>query len=389
LKKRYILSLFAAVFTAISFLTIIFIKKSAKRTSISVYNWGEFISTEINGGIDVNLEFLRETGIEVNYSTFQSNEEMYASLVGGGADYDVIVPSDYMIAKMIENDMLAKLDFGNIPNYYFISENQKNLEFDPKNEYSVPYMWGILGIFYNKKYIKNKLSWELFWNLEYKGKILMLDDIHDSFCISFLKSGLFLGSTSESDWKTAAQELKKQKHLIQSYVTADQVFDKLFKEEAYIAPYCCGCIIPNDFFQDNTNITFAVPEGKTIKLIESMCIPKSSNKKSEAEKYINFMCRKEIALANSKSSGYISAQKQAESEILEKLELPGKEDFVKSKVYAWPNKILNLADELWVEIKSEDKNILANEIILAGMFVFFIFIYLWLFIKKFCCKNKK
>ena len=137
------------------FLNIFYFNCMAANNSINVYSWGEFISNGTDGTLNVNSKFTEETGIKVNYKTFQNNEELFAKISGGGADYDVIIPSDYMISRLIEKNMLSKINFENIPNYKFILPQFKNLNFDPKNEYSVPYMWGVIGIFYNKNEVKD------------------------------------------------------------------------------------------------------------------------------------------------------------------------------------------------------------------------------------------
>ena len=147
--------------------------------TINVYNWGEYISDGTDGTIDINAEFTRRTGIQVNYTTYPDNESLYSKLASGGASYDVIIPSDYMISKMIDEGMLEKLDFNNIPNFQYIDEAYRNPLYDPENEYSVPYTWGVVGIFYNKNYVSEEetKSWDVLWNEKYAGKILMFDNL--------------------------------------------------------------------------------------------------------------------------------------------------------------------------------------------------------------------
>ncbi|MDR1364955.1 MAG: spermidine/putrescine ABC transporter substrate-binding protein [Oscillospiraceae bacterium] len=359
----------------------IYFANSSKKPTINVYSWGEFISNGVNGSLDVNAEFENETGINVSLSIFQSNEEMYANLIGGGADYDVVIPSDYMISRMIQENMLSKLNFDNIPNYKFINKNHKNLTFDPKNEYSVPYTWGVLGIFYNEKYVKGEISWESLWDKKYKGKILMFDNFRDAFGIPFIKKGISVNSIDENDWKSAAEELKIQKPLVQNYMM-DQIYDKLSGEEAYIAPYYCGCSLPDNLINGNY-INFVIPEQGTNKFVDSMCVPKISTKKTEAEKYINFMCQKRIALANASVSEYIPAQKDAEAEIISDSEVFSNYNFKKAQVYKnLPYKIQKLADDLWVEIKAGDENSITDSIILSIIFILLILIYLNPLFKK-------
>ena len=178
--------------------------------TINVYNWGEYISNGVDGTLDVNAEFTRQTGIQVNYTTFASNEELYAKLAGGGASYDVIIPSDYMVSKLIHEDMLTPLDFTNIPNFQYIDESYRNPAYDPQNTYSVPYTWGLVGIFYNKNYVTEEeaSSWSVLWNPKYQGKILMFDNPRDAFGIAQKLLGYSFNSTNPEEWMAAAEKLK-------------------------------------------------------------------------------------------------------------------------------------------------------------------------------------
>ena len=185
--------------------------------TINVYNWGEYISNGTEGSLDVNAEFTRRTGIEVNYTTFDSNESLYSKLAGGGASYDVIVPSDYMISKLMNENMLAELDFSNIPNFEYIDEQFRNPDYDPENKFSVPYTWGTVGLFYNTDYVTEPVtSWSILWDEQYSGKILMFDNPRDAFAIAQERLGFSLNSTDESEWEQAAMLLKEQKPLVQA-----------------------------------------------------------------------------------------------------------------------------------------------------------------------------
>ena len=189
------------------------VSASADGGSINVYNWGQYISDGSDGYIDVNKAFTEETGITVNYMTFDSNESMYTKLKTGGSTYDVIIPSDYMIAKLISEGMLEKLDFSNIPNYRYIDKAYRDQAYDPKNEYSVPYTWGTVGVIYNSKYVDEKDigSWDLLWNPKYSGKILMFDNPRDAFAIGELKLGYSLNTEDRDDLRNASYELIQQK----------------------------------------------------------------------------------------------------------------------------------------------------------------------------------
>ncbi len=331
---------------------------SGERESINVYSWGEFISAGADGNINVNKEFTEKTGIHVNYKTFQNNEELFAKLSGGGADYDVIIPSDYMISRLIEKDLLAPLDFNNIPNYSKISNNFKNLGFDPESKYSVPYMWGLIGIFYNKKAVdknEDEITWDILWDKKYKNKILMFDNARDSFAISLLRLGYSINTKDVNQWREAADELIDQKPLVQAYVM-DQIFDKMGNGEAVLAPYYAGDAAT--LIKNNSDIGFVIPKSGSNKFVDSMCIPKNSKHKFNAEKYINFMCETNIALANVKQTGYSTPQEETyemlEDEIkYNKIFYPGEDVMGKSQIFVnLPENVNKLMDELWVEVKS-------------------------------------
>ena len=238
--------------------------------TINVYNWGEYISNGTEGSLDVNAEFTRRTGIEVNYTTFDSNESLYSKLAGGGASYDVIVPSDYMISKLMNENMLAELDFSNIPNFEYIDEQFRNPDYDPENKFSVPYTWGTVGLFYNTDYVTEPVtSWSILWDEQYSGKILMFDNPRDAFAIAQERLGFSLNSTDESEWEQAAMLLKEQKPLVQAYVM-DQIFDKMESGEAWLAPYYSGDA--GTLVENNENIKFIVPEEGTNYFVDAMCI---------------------------------------------------------------------------------------------------------------------
>ncbi len=356
MKKRFCFIVLLSVIAL--FITGCEYKYENSKDCINVYSWGEFISNGSDGSIDVNKEFTKETGIKVNYKTFQNNEELFAKISGGGTDYDVIIPSDYMVSKLIENDMLEKLDFSNIPNFNLINDDFKCLNFDPKNEYSVPYMWGMVGIFYNKKEVDEKeedIGWEILWNKKYKNKILMFDNARDSFAISLLKLGYSINTQDSEKWKEAAKELLIQKPLVQAYVM-DQIFNKMGNHEAVLAPYYAGDAAA--IMKSNEDIGFIIPKEGSTMFVDSLCIPKNSSHKSQAEKYINFLCRTDIALANVKHIGYSTPHKEAYEKLDDevknnKIFYPSKEVIEKSQTFTNLSPEINsLIDKLWIEIKA-------------------------------------
>ena len=323
--------------------------------TINVYNWGEYIANGTDDSLDVNAEFTRRTGIRVNYTTFDSNESLYSKLVGGGADYDVIIPSDYMVSRLIDENMLAQLDFSNIPNYRYIDELFRNPEYDPGGLHSVPYTWGVVGLFYNTDYIKEAISsWSALWDDRYAGKILMFDNPRDSFAIAQFLLGQSLNTSDEEDWAEAAALLKQQKPLVQAYVM-DRIFDKMESSEAWIAPYYSGDAAI--LVENSDSIRFVVPEEGTNYFVDAMCIPITSRHKAEAEEYINFLCDPEIAGANMNYVGYSTPETAAKAymdqEMVENpIYYPDEEILARTQVFVnLPESTSKLVDRLWAEAK--------------------------------------
>ncbi len=345
--------------------------------TINVYNWGEYIANGTDDSMDINAEFTRRTGINVNYTTFDSNESLYSKLAGGGADYDVIVPSDYMVDKLKKENFLAKLNFDNIPNFKYIDEDFINPQYDEENLYSVPYTWGVVGIFYNTNYVKEVPTWSSLWNEEYEGKILMFDNPRDSFAIAQTMLSYSMNTTNESELSEAAALLKQQKPLVQAYVM-DQIFDKMAGGEAWLAPYYSGDAAI--LVEDNDDIEFVIPEEGTNYFVDALCIPATSNKKEYAEAYINFLCDPEISAENVSYIGYatpISAAKEyLDSEIVENpIFYPSEEILDKTEVFVnLPDETSLLMDRLWAEVKmgGPGESILLVLILLAFLAVYII-----------------
>ena len=321
--------------------------------SINVYNWGEYIDQDV---LDM---FYDETGIKVNYTTYDSNETMYSKIVSGAASYDVVVPSDYMISKMAQEGLLAELDFNNIPNYKYIGDEYKGLEYDPDEKYSVSYTWGTVVIIYNTKFVDEEdvrdESINLLWNEKYAGKILMFDNPRDAFGLALKKAGHSLNSLNEKDWSEAQKLLKEQKPLVQAYVM-DQIFDKMASEEAWIAPYYAGDAYTIQ--QDNPDISFYLPKEGSNFFTDAMCVLKSSQNKENAEKFINFMCRTDIALMNAEEIGYGTPQTEAyklldEEVSSNELLYPSKEKLQnQTEVFInLPSNISMLQSALWTSLK--------------------------------------
>ncbi len=330
---------------------------AAAPVSINVYNWGQYIADGSEGSIDVNKAFTEATGIVVNYSTYDTNESLYTKLKTGGSSYDVIIPSDYMIARLIKEDMLEKIDFSNIPNYQYIDESFKNTDYDPSNEYSVPYTWGTVGLIYNTKYVKEDVdSWDLLWNEKYADKILMFDNPRDAFAIAEFRLGIDPNTENPDDLRKAADELKKQHPLVQSYVM-DQIFDAMEYEEAWIAPYYAGDYLLMK--EVNDDLAFCFPKEGFNAFIDACCIPKGCQNKAAAEAYINFLCDPEISGQNLDYLGYatpISEAKQyMDPEIaVSTIAYPDDETLDNSTSFVSLSAETNqLMDDLWLDAKTD------------------------------------
>ena len=278
---------------------------SSKKTTLYVYNWGQYISEGDDGSLDVIAAFEKAyPNIRVQYSTYDSNEIMYSKLANGGITVDVIIPSDYMIGRMVQEGMLEELNFDNIPNYQYIDDAFKNTSYDPENKYSVPYTWGTVGIIYNTKYVDEAdvTGWELLWNEKYAGKILMFDNSRDAFGIAEYLLGYDVNTTDEAELQACSAKLAEQKPVVQQYVM-DQIFDAMENEEAWIAPYYAGDYLT--MVEENPDLAFYRPTAQGYNMfIDAMCIPTCCQEKEAAEAFINFLCSPEISSANMEFLGY-------------------------------------------------------------------------------------
>ena len=325
--------------------------------TINVYNWGQYIADGTDGYLDVNAAFTEATGIQVNYMTYDTNESLYTKLKTGGSTYDIIIPSDYMAARLIDEGLVQKIDFGNIPNYQYIDEAYKNTAYDPSNEYSVPYTWGTVGVIYNTKYVDEADvgSWNLLWNSKYAGKILMFDNNRDAFAIAEASLGYSLNTTDEAELRAAADYLAQQKPLVQQYVM-DQIFDKMIREEAWIAPYYAGDYLW--MLDDNADLGFYFPEETFNMYIDCFMIPTSSEHKAEAEAYINFLLDPEVCGQNLEYLGYSAPESEAKNhmdpEVAEsEIAYPPAETLARSESFLYlPPETNQLMDSLWLEVKT-------------------------------------
>ncbi|QHI71594.1 ABC transporter substrate-binding protein [Aminipila terrae] len=328
-----------------------------KDIEINVYNWGEYISTGEDGMMDTNAEFEKLTGIKVNYSNYETNEGMYAKLKSGANSYDVIFPSDYMVSRLIQEKMIQPLNYDNIPNFKYIGKEFLNPEYDPENQYSVPYMWGRVCIIYNEKLIGHKISSinEL-WNPEYADKILMFKNSRDAFALALEKLGYSINTENKKELEQAAEVLKQQKPLVQAYVM-DQIFDKMQGNEAAIAPYYIG-----DYYvmkKVNPDLKVYIPDNTNI-YYDAVCIPSDANNKEAAEMYINFLNEPQVAADNAKfimySSPNTEAVKLLDDEIRNDKDLyPPVEDLKHTQAFVNLSEKTNLfVDQLWTDVLSQD-----------------------------------
>lgn len=347
--KKFVAVISSLVLISSSFVGCKNNEDNGKRT-LNVFNYGDYINEDL---ID---KFEEETGIEVVYDTYESNEIMYQKVKNSPGTYDLIFPSDYMVEKMLEQDMLEKIDFTNIPNYSYIGEDFKNLPYDPNNEYSVPYMWGTIGIIYDADKVTEEVdSWDVLWDPKYKGEIFMFDSIRDTLAISLVRLGYSLNSTNKEELDEAANELIKQKPLVQSYVM-DEVKDKMINGEALFATVYSGDAIYIQEEAPDLNLQYVVPKEGSNKWFDVMVIPKGAKHKTEAEEFINFLCDPENAKENVEYIGYATPNTEAYKLLdIETQEdetvYPSEEVLDKCEIFKDLGNNIKLYDDSWLKVK--------------------------------------
>ena len=326
---------------------------SLKGTEINVYNWGEYIADGSDGTLDVVKEFEKLTGIKVNYNMFDSNEDLYSKLKSGGVSYDVIIPSDYMIERMIKEDMLQPINLDNIPNCKYVSDEFKGLFFDPENKYSVAYTGGMVGLIYNTTMVDEvPTSWSIMWDKKYEDQILNFNNPRDAFGVAQYLLGYSVNTKDKIQWENAADKLIEQKPLIQSYVM-DEVFNKMEMGEAAIAPYYAGDFLT--MYENNEDLAFVYPEEGTNIFVDAMCIPANAKNKEAAELFINFMCDPEIALENANFLGYLCPITEVVND--DRYDYKGNEVLYPSKpveaeyFHNLDQETLDLLSSLWEKVK--------------------------------------
>jgi len=324
------------------------------RVVLNVFNWGQYINP------DLLTKFEKETGIKVNLELFETNEHMLAKLEAGGTAYDVVFPSDYVIEEMIQKDMLYKIDFNNIPNFKYIGDRFKNLNYDPSNEYSVPYFWGTLGIIYNSEMVDEEVdSWDILWDEKYAGKILMLDSMRDTIGVALKRLGYSVNETDPSKLEEAKNLLIQQRPLINGYYV-DEITDMMINGDAALALNWSGAAM-DIYWEGAEHIKFAVPEEGANLWFDCMVIPKTSRHKAEAEKFINFMLDPENAYLNSEYVGYASPVTSVFERLMEEnpeiadmdAYNPSEEVLDKCEVFIDLGDKRPLYNQIWTEIKVE------------------------------------
>ncbi len=328
---------------------------SGENGEVIVYNWGEYIDP------DVLTSFEEETGITVVYDEFETNEIMYPKVEAGASAYDVVCPSDYMIKKMIDNDLLDTINFDHIPNareYIGQQYFDQSKEFDPTNEYSIPYCWGTVGILYNKTMVDDPVdSWDILWNEKYADNILMQDSVRDAFMVALKRNGASMNSLDEAQLNAAKEDLIAQKPLVQAYVI-DQVRDKMIGNEAAIGVIYSGEAIYTQ--RENPDLEYVIPKEGTNVWIDSWVIPKNAPNKENAEKFIDYMCRPDIALKNFEYITY-STPNEGARELIEDEQIknspiafPDLSQYDNLETYSYLGEAGDeLYNEFWKEVKSE------------------------------------
>lgn len=349
--------------------------------TVNVYNWGEYISDGAEDSMNVVSEFERLTGAKVNYTNYESNENMYSKLAGGGVSYDVIAPSDYMISRLIDEDMLVEIDWNNVPNIKYIDNQYKNLYFDPEQKYTLCFNVGTTALIYNKQLVSEVPdSWQVLWDEQYKDKILMFNNSRDAFAIAQAVLGQNFNSTDEADWNKAAELLAEQKDATSPVYVMDEIFNLMESGEYAFATYYAGDYALMN--ENNEDLDYCFPKEGVNIFYDAFCIPKCVQNKAGAEAFINFMHEPQVALANAEYIYYASPNitvKNNEEYSLYQNEAVYPEPMPDGQYFEnLPQNILELQADLWTNVKSgnlsveseaQNRRIYIESGILAGIVV--------------------
>ena len=327
--------------------------------TLNVYNNGLYISDGSDESINVLSAFEELTGIKVNYTTYDSNESLYAKLKSGGVSYDVIFPSDYMVGKMAKEGMLSELNMDNIPNFAGIGETYLDRSFDPGNKYSVPYMWGTTGLIYNTTMVEEPpTKWADMWDVAYTNNVLMFNNSRDAYAIAAKTIGLSMNPQSVDEITAITDALKAQKNIVQAYVM-DEIFDKMIGSEAAVGVYYSGDAIT--MIDDNPDLAWVFPEEGSVLSVDCMTIPAASEHQEAAEMFINFMCETDIGKANAEYIGYTTPMHCVWDILDEDLKYseiayPSEDIAAKEEVFtALSDDVNSELDVKWSEMKSYDE----------------------------------
>lgn len=326
-------------------------------TTLKVFNWGEYISDGAEGSLDVNKAFENLTGIRVEYTTYDSNESMYAKMKSGAVAYDIIIPSDYMIQRLISEDMLLSFNPTELSNYKNIADEYKDLYFDPENRYSVPYNVGMVGLLYNTDIVKEDItSWSAMWDPAYKNDILTFNNPRDAFAIAQFLLGIDVNTHDTAEWDRAADKLIEQNAVLQGRVM-DEIFNKMENGNAAIAPYYAGDCL--SMMENNEALKFVYPEEGVNIFVDSVCIPANAQNVEAAKLYINFLMEPEVALANAEYICYATPNTAVlaneeyslrDSEVL----YPSKDKMPKTQYFHdLPTDVRSYYEELWNKVVME------------------------------------
>ena len=377
-KKRFFSWCLAALLLISLCGTLSSCTEGGETVTLYVYNWGEYISDGSEGSVDVNRAFEEYCAnvlgkrVKVNYSTYSSNEDMYAKVSSDASVYDVVIPSDYMIQRMVSEGMVLPLDLKKIPNYEYVLDSFKgeNVYYEPQdgNVYSVPYAYGMVGIIYNTSIVPEDHptlgSWDLMWDETFRGDILQFNNSRDAFGTALYSLGYDVNSAPEEHWREALEKLKSQKDLVQGYVM-DEIFNKMKSGSAAVSAYYAGDFLA--MYEENDDLAFYYPKEGTNIYVDAMCVPVSSQNPDLAMEYINFMCSEEIAVANAEYHYYASPNELVVNnaeyrEYMQSIHEDSMEilydsfDDVKAQAYLnLDQEKLVMLNSLWEELKVESK----------------------------------
>lgn len=338
------------IFVVVLMMGVILTGCGEEKPYINVYNWGDYIDQSV---LD---DFEEEYGIEVKYDMYETNEDMYIKIKQGGSDYDVLFPSDYMIERMIREDMLVKLDKDNVPNLEEVGEDFLDLDFDPNNQYSVPYMWGTVGILYNKTMVDEEVnSWDILWDEKYENQIIMLNSQRDTIAVALKKLGYSMNTRNIEELEEAKQELIKQRPLVYAYM-GDDIKGAMVSGEGALAIVWSGDAVA--MIRDNPDLAYVVPDEGTNLWFDNMVIPNTVQNKEGAEKFINFMARPDIAARNTDYIGYSTPITEAVEMLPDDIKnsdvaYPSSEVIQNTEIFKDPTDIITEYDRIWTELQSD------------------------------------